>query len=96
MESWVRRTVALAALAGAAWLEVLARGVRGEARALLAPYAGASLVALAGLVASGLVALALLIVISPAGRRRGDAAPGLRLSVVPARLRPPGRRPPAP
>jgi hypothetical protein len=55
---------------------VLARGVRGEAHTLLAPYAGAGLVAPAGLAAIGFVALALLIVISPAGRRRGEAGAG--------------------
>jgi len=68
MESWVRRTAAFAALAGAAWLAVLARGVRGEAHALLAPFFGAGIVVVAGLVATILIGLALLLVLSPAGR----------------------------
>ena len=69
MEPWFRRTVALAALAGAAWMALLAHGVRDEAHALLAPFLGEGIVALAGLAAVALIGLSLAIVFSPAGRR---------------------------
>jgi hypothetical protein len=77
MQSWVRRAVALLALAGAAWLVLLARGIRAEAGALMAPLHGAGIVALAGLAAVGLIGLAVLIAVSPAGhrRRRGGDGP---------------------
>jgi hypothetical protein len=75
MTSWVRRTVALAALAGAAWLAVLARGVRGEAHTLLAPFFGDGIVALAGLLAVVCIGLAMAIVFSPAGKARGWRLP---------------------
>jgi hypothetical protein len=82
MQSWVRRTVALAALAGAGGLLLLAHGVRGEAQRLLAPFHGAGIVAIAGVAAVGCIGLDLLLVLSPAGhgRRKDDQSEGTGLS----------------
>jgi hypothetical protein len=72
MDTWVRRICALAALTGAAWLMLMARGVRAEARALLSPYYGEGIVAIAGLAAAVGIGLALMVVFSPIGKSRGS------------------------
>ncbi|HEX3916215.1 MAG TPA: hypothetical protein VHW60_02670 [Caulobacteraceae bacterium] len=71
MDTWVRRLCALAALTGATWLVLMARGVQTEARTLLSSYYGDGIVTIAGLAAAVGIGLALAVVFSPVGKSHG-------------------------
>jgi hypothetical protein len=69
MQSWVRRSIALAALAGAVWFDIAARGALAHASTFLPSLEGDGIVELAGPAAVALVGLSILVALSQTGRR---------------------------
>ncbi len=68
MLSWIRRSVALAAFAGAAWLDLAARGAPARASLIAHALQGDGMVSVAALATVALVATTMLVALSPAGR----------------------------
>ena len=70
MQSWIRRGVALAALCGAAWLDLAARGAPARASVWAHALQGEAVARTAGVAAVAMVGAAVLLALSPLGRAR--------------------------